>query len=245
MNFEYNDYEYIVKSIQAQGYVFTNYKDYKNVDKPCIMRHDVDFSIEKAAEFADFESQLIENGLKSVYFVLLSSNFYNLFSKESRQHLENIQKHGHLIGLHFDETQYDIGSDESLIIEKIQEEVSVLSQLLSSDVTCVSMHRPSKNLLDKNLVIPNVVNSYSNTFFKDFKYVSDSRMNWRESPIDAINDNNSNALHVLTHPFWYGWNNITERLKDFVESASMERYNMLNKNIRDLKRDLRVEDVLR
>ena len=43
-----------------------------------ISRHDIDYSIEKAVELAALEA---EENVKSTYFVLLSSEFYNLAAK--------------------------------------------------------------------------------------------------------------------------------------------------------------------
>ena len=65
------------------------------------MRHDIDFSLKKALEFAEVEQ---EQKIRSTYFVLLTTDMYNAMSKEAGQKIRAIMKMGHEIGLHFDET---------------------------------------------------------------------------------------------------------------------------------------------
>ena len=69
----------------------------------CILRHDVDFSLEKAWEMACFEQ---ENEIFSTYFVIVSCDNYNIFSRKKQKILRDILAYGHTIGLHFDETVY-------------------------------------------------------------------------------------------------------------------------------------------
>lgn len=223
----------------SKGYTIANYHTWESFEKTCILRHDVDFDLGKAAEFAEFEAGISED-VRSTYFVLLSTDFYNLFTKENRLMLERIKKCGHEIGLHFDETQYDCYNDMCLLAQKIENEINVLSEIIAAPVTTVSMHRPSKTILEANLTINNTINSYSHVFFREFKYLSDSRMNWREDPFDCIKGKKYNRLHILTHPFWYEESEISmkNKLSSFIKAAEKERWNSLNQNFRQL------EDIL-
>lgn len=235
MQFTYEAYCGLVNDILSAGYQITDYHQWKIVEKPCILRHDIDFSLKKAAEFSEFESSIADS-VHSTYFVLLSTDFYNLHTKESRNNLSRIINNGHEIGLHFDETQYDYDNDGDRIIDKIQYEIKILSDIVNRPITTVSMHRPSKGILEANLDLGEVVNSYSNSFFHEFKYISDSRMNWREDPTVCIKKSCYDKIHILTHPFWYNSEEIPmkKQLLSFVESASTERYQSLNDNIREL-----------
>lgn len=97
--------------LREKGYSFADYLNYSNFNKAVILRHDVDFSLEKALEMAEIEKK---EEVQSTYFILLSTNFYNIFSKESCDIIKKIQSLGHNIGLHFDEKKYDITDKESM-----------------------------------------------------------------------------------------------------------------------------------
>ena len=232
MDFTYREYEYILDLLRHKGYSFTNYKDYNFVKNPVILRHDIDFSLEKALIFANLENA---KNIKSTYFVLLSTNFYNVFSKESGDILKNIKEMGHDIGLHFDEKKYIINSERELEYW-VKEEITYLSGVLRSPVNIVSMHRPSKWILDNDIHFDGLINTYSKTFISDFKYISDSRMHWREDVLDIIEKQLHKKLHILTHPFWYSEKveKMKEKLLVFINNAKVERYNYLTNNLRGI-----------
>lgn len=241
LNFTYTAYIDLVKCLMSNGYRIADYHSWESFEKVCILRHDVDFDLKKAAEFAEFETS-ISKDVHSTYFVLLSTDFYNLFTRENRLLLERIKNCGHEIGLHFDETQYDCYGDMHLLSQKIENEIEILSGIIAAPVTTVSMHRPSKAILDANLNLNFTINSYSQVFFQEFKYLSDSRMNWREEPYDCIQQKKYNRLHILTHPFWYEESEVTmkKKLSDFIETAKKERWQSLNQNFRQLEEILTI-----
>lgn len=103
MNFTYQAYATIILTIKKYNYIFTDYSTCDNHKKSVILRHDIDTSLDKAVQLAKLEAEL---GVKSTYFVLLSSEFYNVMAKESREKIKEIQTAGHEIGLHFDELNY-------------------------------------------------------------------------------------------------------------------------------------------
>lgn len=232
MNFTFNDYKKLIDNLRCQGYEFTNYHDYRNIRNPCILRHDVDYSLEKSNIFAEFEKSI---GVKSTYFVLLSSDFYNLLSKNNIEILNHIKAMGHEIGLHFDEVKYGSLDSEEMIY-KIKEECEVLSQITGDNIRTVSMHRPSKWVLEADLKIPGIINSYGTEFFHDFKYVSDSRMRWREDIMNYVKEKAFPRFHILTHAFWYSKKekDIHDILESFLDDSRKERYRILNDNFSDL-----------
>lgn len=232
MKFTYNEYKKLIDNLKNSDYQISNYHNYKNVKNPCILRHDVDYSLDKSVEFAEFEKSI---DVKSTYFILLSSDFYNVFSKASIRKICSIMKMGHEIGLHFDETKYeDLNASE--MIDKIRNECDLMSQYIGTKVNVVSMHRPSKWVLDADLKIPEIVNSYGNEFFHEFKYVSDSRMRWREDVMKYVLEKTFPKFHILTHAFWYfdEEKNIHDVLDKFLESSRNDRYAILEDNFTDL-----------
>lgn len=242
MNFTYDAYIELIKLLKSNSYNFANYKNYKRISRPVIFRHDIDNSLEKALKIARIEN---ENNVKSTYFALLATNFYNIFSKESNEILTEIKKLGHKIGLHFDEKRYVIKDKEDL--EKyIEYEKSILEKVIGTKVYSVSMHRPSKWILENDIQFKSIINTYSKIFFNEFKYLSDSRMHWREDVLGIIQSREYDKLNILTHPFWYdeGERDIKERVSKYINNANKERYSYIKDNIRDIEEIMKIEEIL-
>ena len=237
MEFTYDAYQRLLQSLQENGYRFASYHNWQEFDKCVILRHDIDTDIAKALRMAQVE-QAYGNSVSSTYFVLLTSDFYNVASMKNLKMLRAIVNCGHEIGLHFDEIQYPeaVGNVE-LLKKLIIKEVGILSELLGSPVTTVSMHRPSKQILDSNLKIPGIINSYGDDFFKGFKYLSDSRRRWREPVEEIVASGQFRKLHILTHAFWYNEEelNIKQSIESFINRASVDRYQTMSENITDLQ----------
>lgn len=241
MEFTYNAYKNMILLLKEHNYSFVDYKNYDMFCKSVILRHDIDKSLEKALRLAELENEL---EVTSYYFVLLSTDFYNINSKKSINILKKIQKLGSKIGLHFDETKYNIHTREDYI-KYVLYEINLLSQIIGTKVDVVSMHRPSKKFLEMDLEISNIINSYQKKYFNDFKYISDSRRNWREDPISIIKNNKNNRLHILTHAFWYNDTNIPieETIKKYIFSAILERYDNIDKNMKNLDEIITKESI--
>lgn len=243
MKFTYTAYKDMLSLLKETGYHFTDYHTYTEHSRCVILRHDIDTSLEQAVRLAEVEAK---QGVKSTWFVLLRTNFYNVASKESQKHLHRILSLGHEIGLHFDEVAYDKPLTTEEVVENITKECDVLSALLQNKVSTVSMHRPSRNTLEANFQIPGIINSYGTTFFRDFKYLSDSRRRWREPVLDIIRSGEHDRLHILTHAFWYHEQekSLEKTVKIFICSANAERYKQMEENITDLPSILKEEELL-
>ena len=241
VDFTYAAYTKLISLLRENNYELCGYNDYAMHSRCAILRHDVDYCLEKALRLADLENSL---NVISTYFILLSSDFYNVASKKDRDIICDIAKSGHKIGLHFDEKVYNL-SDNAGFEERVEKERFILSNLLDLEVNAVSMHRPSKETLAADYKFKNAVNSYSEIFFKEFKYLSDSRSNWREPVLDIIKSNLYNRLHILVHSFWYSEDGVTpsRALREFVKSANKERYHELKGNIRDINEFMEESEV--
>ncbi len=232
MEFTYDGYLKLISLLKEKNYKFCDYLSCDEYDKPVIFRHDIDNSLNKALEIARLE---YENNITSTFFVLLSTDFYNVFSKESNDILKEIMKLGHHIGLHFDEKRYEIPNAKELEYW-VKRESDILGNAIDKEIKVVSMHRPSKWILENDIQFEGIINSYSKKFLSDFKYLSDSRMHWREDILGIIESEQYDKLHILTHSFWYSDENetINEKLVKFIDKAKIERYYSLKDNIRDL-----------
>lgn len=243
MQFSYSSYINLMQLLQEMGYRIVSYDNFSNYDKCAIIRHDVDFRLQDAVELAKIEKR---SNIESTYFLLLTSDFYNVFSLNSKRAIDEIVQCGHDIGLHFDEARY-LGKTAYLnyIKDKILEEADVLSRAVGMPVTKVSMHRPSKKIIDSNLEVAGMVNTYNHMFFTEFKYFSDSRHLWREPIEDIIKSKQYDKFQILIHPFWYGNKEIgiEEAVQSFINSANIERYQFMNQNISDLQDIVKVDQI--
>lgn len=243
MEFTYKAYEKLLNLASSRGYIFCKYEEKNTSDKQIILRHDIDFSMEKAIKMATFEK---EHNVISTYFVMLSSGFYNPIMGKNVECLQAIHEMGHQIGLHFDEMNYPSAVGNPIAVaEKIQEESNLLSFILGDRCHLFSYHRPSQQILDAGIEIPGLINSYGNKYFSDYKYVSDSRRRWRE-PVESIIDSEKyEKIHILTHPFWYEEEEGSLRLSlyRFVNGANMERYEFLRNNFTNIDEVINPEEI--
>lgn len=243
MEFTYEAYKALLALLKKGGYAFRNYHNYGDTSRCVILRHDIDFNLESALRLAEVER---EAGVSSTYFVLLRTDFYNPASRSGTAALRRIQSLGHEVGLHFDEKVYSPELLPDQLARAVIKEGGILSALLETPVSTVSMHRPSRSTLEGDFLIPGIVNSYGKTFFRDFKYLSDSRRRWREPVLDIVRSGEYERLHILTHAFWYHEEeeDISRTTGDFIRSANRERYRRMAENVTDLPSILREEDAL-
>ena len=243
MRFTYEAYRNLLTLLRENGYALRDYHNYTDAPRCAILRHDIDTSLRQAVRLAELEAG---GGVRSTWFVLLRTDFYNVASKAGQEALRHILSLGHEIGLHFDEASYAPALEPDKVVENIIKECGLLSALLETRVSSVSMHRPSRATLEADYDIPGIVNSYGKIFFHDFKYLSDSRRRWREPVEEIIRSGKYDRLHILTHAFWYheAEEDISRALGNFIRSANRERYRQMSENITDLVSILKEEDVL-
>lgn len=243
MQFTYDAYRNLLQTMSDHGYEYAGYENWNEKRRCVILRHDIDNDIEKALALAKIEKQ---EGVKSTYFVLVTSDFYNVYSSRSVKLLQGILDCGHEIGLHFDEVRYPEICTPENAKEKILEEARFLGVVLGKEIKSVSMHRPSEMMLEANLEIPGITNSYGKIFFKDFKYLSDSRKRWREPIVEIIASEQYKRLHILTHAIWYNKENVSihDSIYNFVNTGNRSRYLCEKENITDLEAIMNEDEIL-
>lgn len=234
MEFTYDAYRNLLQLLKQEQYSFRDYHTYEDTQRCVILRHDIDQSPLAALKMAELEA---EEGVRATYFLLLRTDFYNPTSKVMLSAVRKIHDLGHEIGLHFDEMAYDGTLTPEETVQKILLEAQMLSSILQLPITTVSMHRPSKNTLEADFQIPGMINSYGKTFFHDFKYLSDSRRNWREPVLDIVRSGEYDRLHILTHAFWYHDRELemAETILNYIEEAKTQRYDCFAENISDIQ----------
>jgi hypothetical protein len=136
-----NNYFVFLKLLRKKyKFKFFNEKIFKYKD--IILRHDVDYHIDYALELAKIEKKL---NIKSTYFFLLRSDFYNLFSFESTNKINIIKKLGHKISLHFDDAIYNKNLKINFLREK-----KFFEKMMNVKIDIISFHRPLKKYIQSN-----------------------------------------------------------------------------------------------
>ena len=132
MEFTCQAYRELLSLLRQRGYAFRNYHNYEEAPRCVILRHDVDTSLSQAVRLAELEA---EEGVCSTWFVLLRTDFYNVFSRAGAEALERIRSLGHEIGLHFDEASYVPALEPEEVVQNIIKECGLLSALLETAVS--------------------------------------------------------------------------------------------------------------
>ena len=178
-----------------KGYTFKKFSDQPQNCGEVILRHDIDFDVTFAYKTALVEKEL---GIQSTYFFLLSSEFYNPFSKANFDLIQAIQAMGHQISVHFDPSIYDDFE------EGFRKEVAYFKNIFGVEIDIVSLHRPNDFFQKHDQPILGIPHTYQNRYFRDIKYFADSTGVWRfGNPLDSIEFNALNSIHLLIHPIWW------------------------------------------
>jgi hypothetical protein len=174
------------------GYNLITFRDLKmeRAKKPfLLLRHDVDFSLERSLTMANLEAR--EN-IRSTYFVLMTSPLYSLFSEEGIRALAALARN-HEIGYHFDRSFLgDLSPEEGL-----RRELRILEHHIGNKIHAFAEHNPISSAA--SLKLRGYVNAYS---LESIKYLSDSVQNWREGCF-CLHLGQHDKIQVLVHPEWW------------------------------------------
>ena len=227
-------YRQILLLIKSYGTQIVLGRDIQKHDEFIIIRHDVEFSPERAYQLSLVET---EEDVCSNYFFQITNNTYNVFSKRNMKYIKEMQRNGHEIGLHI---QLNGLTEENDIIEAIQREMNVMETMLGMKIRTFSIHRPTPDVLRKNIKFDHVINAYQDDYFTfaeneadlnkvEVKYISDARHQWNYGRPDERIFNQYKKVQVLMHP--YSWTeNGYDNLHNF-ESMIGERNNELIESI--------------
>lgn len=212
--FSFLEYKLIVNNLLEKNILMDFSEVKKHHDKYCVIRHDVEFSVDRALDLAIYEDQ--ELNIKTSYLFQLRNNCYNLISDININKLQKIESMGHKIGLHY---HLHAKRDKQHIKDSISEEAYLFEALTGIKVDRFSYHRPPQEILKQYLEVDNLINCYDKKFFQyydiphdnlDIKYLTDSRHDWKHGhPLNC----QYKKVQLLTHP--YSW---TEKGADNFEN---------------------------
>ena len=245
--FSYSDYKEIINIIKESGRG-CNFRQAQERDKFIIMRHDVEFSVDRAFALSKLELSM---DFTSTYFFQWTNNSYNILSKKNMDMIKYMHERGHVIGLHF---ALNGLTDMELVRKKILQEIHVLSEMLGFEITEFSIHRPSADVLRENIVFPGIINAYQDEFFTfsenvtdstplHVKYISDAKHRWNYGTPDADTLFNNERVQILTHPYSWtkkGYDNL-ENFRTLIQERNGELMDTIDN---ECKHFARVRDLL-
>lgn len=228
-------YVELLTQMKNSGYEFVFF--HTELFKPtselvAILRHDVDVSVEYAYQLAQVEHQ---HQIRATYFFMISSPFYNLHEPQHITMVNEMIQMGHQIGLHY----HNRAGAESLQETEIVKEAEILSAMINKPIEVFSIHRPSNLNLLKSMNT-RLINAYSDTFFKAFKYISDSNHHWREGCLTE-HILRHKRLYILIHPVWWVHQQSKspiEKISELLSELGVKHNHALAENVRGYKRYL-------
>lgn len=205
---DYKEYRKILRNIK-ESEKYCDYEIAKNLNEFVVLRHDIEFSIERAFQLSQIEN---EEQITSSYFVQLTNNSYNAFSKKNLDMLRQMIHAGHHIGLHY---HCNGNTNQNDVKNGINKELKILETMLNHRIDRFSMHRPSKDSRYWEISIPGIINTYGKDFFTysedplneniSVKYLADSKHRWNYGYPDQHTLKNNDKVQILIHPF--SWTN--------------------------------------
>ena len=226
-DFSYKHYFQVLDEAKKEYSIgpINDFKKLKTKKKFILLRHDIDYCLDLALDFAKLEKQ---HNIKSTYFVLLHGTFYNSLSSYNALIIRQISKLGHEIGLHYD-TNFLPNSDKKS--EKLIEmEANLLGNLINKKITSIAQHNPTTNR--KRPRISNFLDANSADVIKEMTYISDSNQHWRYGCM-CNHVFKINKLQINTHP-WVWQKRHKPRIKIYDEIVKQE-----NKKIMYFMNDVR------
>lgn len=237
--FSFDDYREILRVVKETGLNAT-YEEALNRDSFIILRHDVEYSVERAYALSKVEESM---DMRSTFFFQWTNNSYNILSRKNRDILTDMHERGQHIGLHF---ALNGMTDMELIRSRIKQEIDMLSDMLGFKITSFSIHRPSPDVLAENIKLPGIINAYQDEFFSfdpnaksdsvlPIKYMSDANHIWRYGYPDEETIKAHKKVQILTHPFAWtkkGYDNL-ENYKTLVNEKYVELIDSIDNECKD------------
>lgn len=197
-NFSYKEYKMILDSYSGR---FKKFSEVIGVSEFVILRHDVEFNVNRALQLAQLEET---EGVKSTFFFQVMSNAYNPFSKINQDAIRAIEMMGHSVGLHAYISQ--LASPSFNVIEnELKRQKDLFEVGLNIKCSSFSFHRPPNWALDiRRDEIGSMINAYGPSFFeysaepRSIKYVADSKHTWAYGhPLEHCD---KPKIQILAHP---------------------------------------------
>ena len=243
--FSYLEYQQIVNSYKPMIKDFSeiNHDD----DHFCLLRHDVEFLMDRALRMAEIDSDL---GVQSSFFFQVMNSAYNPMSIENKNILKKILDCGHNIGLHLYLSHID-REDPDLVITELNRQTSILEMCLEKEIDRFSYHRPPKWALPLDLSEDTtLINAYSDLFFEvlensnvpeKIKYFSDSNHNWNYG--HPLEPNSYKCFQLCIHPDEWSEDG-GDDIQNFSDILAVSRKNFMDNIDSEYKTFAKIKEYL-
>jgi hypothetical protein len=190
--FNTKNYKKLIQFFVNKNYSFVDYKSFKKKQN-ILLRHDVDFDISKALTIAKIDYKL---KIKSHFFFLVDSPFYNILEKENIQALRKIYQMKHFIGLHLDMS--------NKIKKSIKEDLILKFEFLKKVIgieKIYSIHKYGSN--KKNINVKKFTNFYRKNITKIYYSDSGGRFRFGLPTDDNRIIKKRESFQLNLHPIWW------------------------------------------
>jgi hypothetical protein len=227
-------YRETLQQAKRLGYAFPTVSELKHGSKRSgrflLIRHDVDSSPRHARAMAELEHEL---GIRSSYYILLHSPFYNPADPHHWDELRKIVELGFEVGLHYEADFFEQRNLDPL--EGVLDDVAALEKILRINIRSVSQHRPASGTFLKQLN-EYYVDAYNEELVNNICYISDSGFRWRGKSLAELLGKEE-RIHALIHPLTWTFadldmagtyrrvseeitSEIRQSFEDFIESTN-------------------------
>ena len=165
-----------------------------------LLRHDIDFDITPAYRLACLEHDV---NVKSTFFVMPTSEFYNPLSARNATMLREMLRMGFEVGLHFDPVLVYSYESPAALEARFKAELRVLKYAIAPyEVWSVSLHQPGNG--GTFPLFKGFTNAYDPKFFSADTYLSDScRIFHGKDPYAFVEQARNRTVQLLLHPVYY------------------------------------------
>jgi hypothetical protein len=201
--FDLAHYRELLEAAKTGGYRFASFEAPPQAGD-LLLRHDVDLSLPAAVRLAEVEA---EAGVRSTWFLMTRSVFYNLDSKEGEHAIARLRELGGRIAHHAVWPRVDL--DERF--EPV-----------------VAWHNPDPEYM--STPVEGATSVMMSPWFDPDHYRSDSNQHWRYGcPHDPLERGEFEWLHLLIHPeIWvYDGQSMAETMTSFLDAERVARIEFL------------------
>lgn len=244
-DFSYDYYLHMIERLKSAIPLMDFSKVSASDQRFFLLRHDIEFSVEKAYELAKIEHDRL--GISSSYFFQVRNYSYNALAFKNVKLIKAISDMGHKIGLHVNTSGLSSLDD---IKSFIKNDVNILQNGVGLPIDRFSFHRPSHALLALNINIDRLINAYDKRFFHFYSdkppellnvsYFSDSQHRWKYgNPLSAL-EQHVKKIQLLIHP--YSWSrkgmDNTHNFKELIKEKQKMMLQAINDECKHFPKEL-------
>jgi hypothetical protein len=239
-DFSYEQYNQIIAIVRHYLPIIDFSEVYEN-KKYCVIRHDVEYSVERALKMAQIEE---EAKISSSYVIQIRNNNYNALSDVNLKMIREIHNLGHPIGLHVHTDAFFENPIHGLATY-IKKDADTLSNYLGFKVDRFSVHRPVNAILMSYLQVDGLINMNDRPFFHfcdkewtkhhlDVTYLADSNHQWKYGNPFDLNFAKCHKLQLNCHPDSWS-DNGANNLQNFINLFEEKRKETIDSFKREVK----------